>query len=130
MSSFISCRSTSFCKHFLVLSLSPLSPLPTPKSPDAWACADGSIYSETKRRNGGGMLRSTPRLFMLAVTSAMFFLGLVVIVLKTSLEYQQFSRLLSPSGGSSWSIRQMNVLTAVGATTTCIIVSNSFFRVV
>jgi hypothetical protein len=64
---------------------------------------------------------------MFAMTSAMFVLGLVAVVLKTSLEYQQVTRMLSSSGDSSWSIHRINVVTAVGATTSCIIVSEFYF---
>jgi hypothetical protein len=84
---------------------------------------------ESKRRNGGGALRSASRLFMLVMTSVMFGLGFVAIALKTSLEYQQFTRLLNLSGSSSWSIHRINVVTAVGATTVCIIVGQHLLAV-
>ncbi|KAH9979594.1 hypothetical protein BGW80DRAFT_1279152 [Lactifluus volemus] len=72
-------------------------------------------------RNGGAILRSIPRLFMLIITSAMFILGLVTIVLNTSLEYQQFKRSFSQPGGSPWPIHSTSVITAVSAATSCVI---------
>ncbi|KAI0300036.1 hypothetical protein B0F90DRAFT_1726140 [Multifurca ochricompacta] len=63
-----------------------------------------------------GMLRSFPRLFMLFITSVMFVLGLIALVLKTFLDFQQFTRLLSPSSSSLWSLRSTNIVTAVSAT--------------
>jgi hypothetical protein len=89
---------------------------------------DGSIlFEKSNRRNGGAILRSIPRLFMLIITSAMFILGLVTIVLNTSLEYQQFKRSFSQPGGSPWPIHSTSVITAVSAATSCVIVRNDFF---
>jgi len=72
----------------------------------------------------GGLLRSAPRLFMLVATTALFGLGLIALVLDTTLAYQQFTReigLFASSSGSLWSTRRTNITTAVGATITCII---------
>jgi hypothetical protein len=109
MSSFTAHRSTSFCKYH--------------SCPARLVLMDGSILS---RRNGSGILRSIPRLFMLIITSAMFILGLVTIVLKTSLEYQQFTRFFSQPGGSPWPIHSISIITAVSAATSCVIVRTIF----
>ncbi|KAI9449525.1 hypothetical protein F5148DRAFT_1247327 [Russula earlei] len=71
-------------------------------------------------RNDGLRLRATPRLFMLVVTTAMFALGFIALVLETSLAYQQFTLLLRPSRGSLWSTSKTNTVTAVGSTIACI----------
>jgi hypothetical protein len=65
-----------------------------------------------------GMVRSVPRLFMLVVSTATFALGLIALVLETSLAFQQFAHQLSPSSGSLWSPRRTNVVVAVCATIT------------
>jgi len=68
-----------------------------------------------------GLLRSTPRLFMLVMTTAMFALGTIALVLETSLAYQQFALEVVPSSSSLWSTRRTNIIMAVGATIACII---------
>jgi hypothetical protein len=68
---------------------------------------------------------------MLVATTALFGLGLIALVLDTSLAYQQFTReigLFGSSSGSLWSTRRTNITTSVGATITCIIVSPSIFH--
>ena len=70
-----------------------------------------------------GVLRSVPRLFMLVVSTATFVLGLIALVLETSLAFQQFSHELSPSSSSLWSARHTNVVAAVCATITYLVVS-------
>ena len=70
-----------------------------------------------------GVLRSVPRLFMLVVSTATFALGLIALVLETSLAFQQFSHELSPSSSSLWSARHTNVVAAVCATITYLVVS-------
>ncbi|KAI9439094.1 hypothetical protein H4582DRAFT_2098305 [Lactarius indigo] len=68
-------------------------------------------------RNGRGrLLRSTPRLAMLTATSTMFALGLIALVLQTSLRYQKFAQLFDSSNTSLWSARRTGVVTAVVAT--------------
>jgi hypothetical protein len=64
----------------------------------------------------GRLLRSTPRLVMLTVTSTMFALGLIALVLQTSLSYQQFEDLFNSSSTSLWSAHRTGVVTAVVAT--------------
>ena len=76
-----------------------------------------------------GVLRSVPRLFMLVVSTATFALGLVVLVLETSLAFQQFAHQLSPSSSSLWSAHRTNVIAAVCATITYLVVSrDNLFR--
>jgi len=60
---------------------------------------------------------------MLIVTTATFALGLIALVLETSLAFQQFGRELSPSSSSLWSTRRTNVVAAVCATITYLVVS-------
>jgi len=64
----------------------------------------------------GRLRHSTPRLAMLVVTTTMFALGLIALVLQTSLSYQQFARLFSSSSTSLWSAHRTGVVTAVVAT--------------
>ena len=63
---------------------------------------------------------------MLTVTTAMFALGLIALVLQTSLSYQQFAQLFDSSSTSLWSAYRTSVVTAVVATIARIIVSASF----
>jgi hypothetical protein len=70
---------------------------------------------------------------MFVVTTAMFALGLTALALDTTLAFQQFARELSPfsapgsaSSSPSWSVRRANIVTAVGATIACTIVSAPF----
>ncbi|KAI0259774.1 hypothetical protein BC834DRAFT_1035748 [Gloeopeniophorella convolvens] len=77
-----------------------------------------SLYILLRR---DGLLRSTPRMFMLCVTSTMFILGLVALVLETTLGLQQIIIQLNPSSGSIWSSHRTDVVIAVGATITRII---------
>ena len=63
---------------------------------------------------------------MLTVTTSMFALGLIALVLQTSLSYQQFAQMFSSSGTSLWSTYRIGVVTAVIATIARIIVSASF----
>ncbi|KAI9450464.1 hypothetical protein BJY52DRAFT_1302492 [Lactarius psammicola] len=64
----------------------------------------------------GRLLRSTSRLVMLTVTSMMFALGLIALVLQTSLRYQEFAHLFDSSSTSLWSAHRTSVVTAVVAT--------------
>jgi hypothetical protein len=70
---------------------------------------------------------------MFVVTTAMFALGLTALALDTTLAFQRFARELSPfsapgsaSSSPSWSVRRANIVTAVGATIACTIVSAPF----
>jgi hypothetical protein len=76
----------------------------------------------TKSRNDG-VLRSAPRLFMLVVSSVTFALGLIALVLETSLAFQNFARELGSSNSSLWSKHRTNVVVAVCATITFLVVS-------
>jgi hypothetical protein len=60
---------------------------------------------------------------MLVVTTTMFTLGLIAIVLETSLAFQQFTQELNPTSSSLWSTRRTNAVVAVCATITYIVVS-------
>jgi hypothetical protein len=64
----------------------------------------------------GRLPRSTPRLIMLTVTSTMFALGLIALVLQTSLSYQHFDGLFNSSSTTLWSAHRTGVVTAVVAT--------------
>ena len=79
--------------------------------------------TNNKHSRNGGLPRSARRLFMLVVTTAMFALGLIALVLNTELSYQQFTLLLDSSSPSLWSARRTSITTAVGATLVCTIVS-------
>jgi hypothetical protein len=59
---------------------------------------------------------------MFAVTAFMFALGLITLVLEMALGFQQIQLLLDPTSGGIWSSTQTNVIIAVGATITRIMV--------
>lgn len=64
---------------------------------------------------------------MLVVSTATFALGLVALVLETSLAFQQFAHQLSPSSSSLWSARRTKVIAAVCATITYLVVRATRF---
>ncbi|KAN0103693.1 hypothetical protein V8E52_011718 [Russula decolorans] len=68
-----------------------------------------------------GVLRSAPRLFMLVVSTVTFVLGLIALVLETSLAFQNFARELGSSNGSLWSTHRTNVVVALCATITYLV---------
>ncbi|KAI0273915.1 hypothetical protein BGY98DRAFT_997810 [Russula aff. rugulosa BPL654] len=71
-----------------------------------------------------GVLRSAPRLFMLVVSTLTFVLGLIALVLETSLAFQNFARELSSSSSSSlslWSTHRTNTVVALCATITYLV---------
>ena len=63
---------------------------------------------------------------MLTAMTTMFTLGLIALVLQTSLSYQQFAQMFSSSSASLWSTHRIGVVTAVIATIARINVSASF----
>ena len=52
----------------------------------------------------------------------MFILGLIALVLETALEFQQMELLLDQTSGGIWSSTNTNIIIAVGATITRIMV--------
>ena len=56
-----------------------------------------------------GMLRSTPCMFMLAVSTATFVLGLIALVLEMSLAFQNFARKLRSPSSLLWSTHRTNI---------------------
>ena len=52
----------------------------------------------------------------------MFVLGLIALVLETALEFQQMQLFLDPTSGGIWSSMDTNIIIAVGATITRIMV--------
>ena len=63
---------------------------------------------------------------MVTVTSTMFALGLISLVLQTSLNYQHFTSLFDSSNTSLWSAHRTAVTTAVVATIARFIVGAYF----
>ena len=61
-------------------------------------------------------------MFMLGITTFMFILGLIALVLETSLGFQQMHLFLDPTSGGIWSSTRTNIIIAVGATMTRIMV--------
>lgn len=59
---------------------------------------------------------------MFSTTTFMFILGLIALVLETALEFQQMESLLDPASGGIWSSTNTNIIIAVGATITRIMV--------
>lgn len=65
-----------------------------------------------------GFLSSRPRIFMFSITTFMFILGLIALVLETALGFQQIKLFLDPTSGGIWSSTDTNIIIAVGATIT------------
>ena len=55
---------------------------------------------------------------MFGITTFMFILGIIVMVLETALGFQQMQLFLDPMSGNVWSSNRTNVIIAVGATIT------------
>ncbi len=53
---------------------------------------------------------------MFGITTFMFVLGIIALVLETSLGFQQMQLFLDPTAGNIWSSNRTNVIIAVGAT--------------
>jgi hypothetical protein len=60
---------------------------------------------------------------MLVISTATFALGLIALVLETSLAFQQFAHELGSSSGSLWSPRRTNVIATICTTITYFVVS-------
>jgi hypothetical protein len=58
----------------------------------------------------------------------MFILGIIALVLETTLGFQQMQLLLDPSAGGLWSSYRTNVVIAVGATITRLMVRSNIVR--
>ena len=76
-----------------------------------------------KKRCNNDVLRSAPRLFMLVVSTSTFALGLIALVLETSLAFQNFAREVGSKSSSLWSTHRTNVVVALCATITYLVVS-------
>jgi hypothetical protein len=59
---------------------------------------------------------------MFWITTFMFMLGLIALVLETALGFQQIQLFLDPTSGGIWSSNRTNVIIAVGATITRVMV--------
>jgi Na+/H+ antiporter NhaC len=59
---------------------------------------------------------------MFWITTLMFVLGLIALVLETALGFQQMQLFLDPTSGGIWSSMDTNIIIAVGATITRIMV--------
>ena len=55
---------------------------------------------------------------MFGITTFMFILGIIAMVLETALGFQQMQLFLDPASGNVWSSNRTNVIIAVGATIT------------
>ncbi|KAN0129144.1 hypothetical protein V8E53_013015 [Lactarius tabidus] len=65
-----------------------------------------------------GFTSSPPRMFMFGTTTFMFALGIIALVLETTLGFQQMQLMLNPDASGIWSSYRTNVVIAVGATIT------------
>jgi hypothetical protein len=65
---------------------------------------------------------------MLVVSTMTFALCLIALVLETSLAFQNFARELSSSNSSLWSTHRTNIVVALCATITYLVVSGSTLR--
>jgi hypothetical protein len=59
---------------------------------------------------------------MFSITTFMFVLGLIALVLETALGFQQMKLFFDPTSGGIWSSTDTNIIIAVGATITRIMV--------
>jgi hypothetical protein len=59
---------------------------------------------------------------MLGITTLMFILGLVALVLETALGFQQMHLILDQTSGGIWSSTRTNIIIAIGATITRVMV--------
>ena len=59
---------------------------------------------------------------MFGITTFMFVLGIILLVLETALGFQQMQLFLDPTAGNVWSSYRTNVINAVGATFTRLMV--------
>ena len=59
---------------------------------------------------------------MFGITTFMFILGIIAMVLETALGFQQMQLFLDPTSGNVWSSNRTNVIIAVGATITRLMV--------
>ena len=59
---------------------------------------------------------------MFGITTFMFVLGIIALVLETAFGFQQMQLLLDPTAGNAWSSARTNVIIAVGATITRLMV--------
>jgi hypothetical protein len=112
-------RSTFSCKHSI-------------RTNDVKQSDRSYLLPHPPKSRNDGVLRSAPRLFMLVVSTVTFVLGLIALVLETSLAFQNFARELGSSNGSLWSTHRTNVVVALCATITYLVVSvptlhSSFF---
>jgi hypothetical protein len=61
-------------------------------------------------------------MFMFGTTTFMFILGIIILALQTTLEFQQMQLLVNPTAPGLWSSYRTNVVIAVGATATRLMV--------
>ena len=71
---------------------------------------------------------SRPRMVMFGVTTFMFVLGIIALVLETALGFQQMRLFLDPSASNVWSSYHTNIIIAVGATITRLMVRSYTVR--
>src|ERR1700677_2930019 len=79
-------------------------------------------------RRKPGFTSSTPRMFMFGTTTFMFILGIIALVLETTLGFQQMQLFLNPDASGVWSSYRTNVVIAVGATITRLMVRSNAVR--
>jgi hypothetical protein len=65
---------------------------------------------------------------MLRITTFIFILGVIALVLQTTLGFQQMQLLLKPPASGLWSSYRTNVIIAVGATITRLMVRSNAVR--
>jgi hypothetical protein len=66
-------------------------------------------------------------MFMFGITTFMFVLGIIALVLETAFGFQQMQLFLDPTAGNVWSSARTNVIIAVGATITRLMVRSARF---
>ena len=67
-------------------------------------------------------------MIMFGITTFMFVLGIIALVLETALGFQQMQLFLNPSASNVWSSYHTNVIIAVGGTIARLMVRSLAFR--
>jgi len=78
--------------------------------------ANGMVASRSKPGFTSSPSPSRSKMFLLGITTSMFILGIIALVLETTLEFQQMRLFLDPAANSIWSSYRTNVINAVGST--------------
>ena len=82
----------------------------------------GHADSSMAFRSKPGFTSSRPRMFMFGITTFMFVLGIIMLVLETATVIQQMQSFLYPTAGNVWSPYRTKAIIVVGGTFTRLLV--------